>query len=197
MLPGWVIDGGYWGVAAAPLPGASESPHGGTYAAYFFARQVQSALQSSITQVVPVSAGTRVSISAWYWIGTWASGVCIFDGVPVRILYPTAGWTFFQRETTAEHDNPVLEFRLFVPREFPNYVDGLAYFDDVSVCAACYANCDGSSQEPVLNVNDFACFLNQFAAALPYANCDGSTTPPVLNVNDFACFLNRFAAGCP
>jgi hypothetical protein len=29
-----------------------------------------------------------------------------------------------------------------------------------------------------------------------YANCDGSTTSPVLNVNDFVCFNNRFAAGC-
>jgi hypothetical protein len=28
-------------------------------------------------------------------------------------------------------------------------------------------------------------------------NCDGSTAPPVLNVLDFNCFLNRFAAGCP
>lgn len=30
-----------------------------------------------------------------------------------------------------------------------------------------------------------------------YANCDGSTTTPVLNVNDFICFQSRFAAGCP
>ena len=30
-----------------------------------------------------------------------------------------------------------------------------------------------------------------------YANCDGSTNAPVLNVNDFVCFNNRFAAGCP
>ncbi len=30
-----------------------------------------------------------------------------------------------------------------------------------------------------------------------YANCDNSVTPPVLNVNDFICFLNKFAAGCP
>ncbi len=29
-----------------------------------------------------------------------------------------------------------------------------------------------------------------------YPNCDNSSTPPVLNVLDFACFLNRFAAGC-
>ncbi len=29
-----------------------------------------------------------------------------------------------------------------------------------------------------------------------YANCDASTTAPVLNVNDFICYLNRFTAGC-
>ncbi len=65
-----------------------------------------------------------------------------------------------------------------------------------STAAACYANCDGSTAPPVLNVNDFNCFLNRFAAGDSYANCDASTAPPVLNVNDFNCFLNRFAAGC-
>jgi probable HAF family extracellular repeat protein len=30
-----------------------------------------------------------------------------------------------------------------------------------------------------------------------YANCDGSTAAPVLNVNDFVCFQARFAGGCP
>jgi hypothetical protein len=61
----------------------------------------------------------------------------------------------------------------------------------------CYANCDGSTASPILNVNDFICFQNHFAAGDPYANCDQSTTPPVLNVNDFICFQARFAAGCP
>jgi hypothetical protein len=61
---------------------------------------------------------------------------------------------------------------------------------------ACYANCDGSTTEPVLNVADFSCFLSKFAAGDPYANCDGSTTEPVLNVADFSCFLGKFAAGC-
>ncbi|MBL9031242.1 MAG: hypothetical protein JNM80_05995 [Phycisphaerae bacterium] len=60
----------------------------------------------------------------------------------------------------------------------------------------CYPNCDLSTIVPFLNVNDFTCFLNKFAANDTYANCDGSTTPPVLNVNDFTCFLNKFAAGC-
>ena len=60
----------------------------------------------------------------------------------------------------------------------------------------CYANCDASTTQPILNVLDFTCFLNRFAAADAYANCDGSTTAPVLNVLDFTCFLNRFSTGC-
>ena len=62
--------------------------------------------------------------------------------------------------------------------------------------AACYANCDASTALPILNANDFQCFLNKFAAGDSYANCDGSTAAPVLNANDFQCFLNKFAAGC-
>jgi hypothetical protein len=50
---------------------------------------------------------------------------------------------------------------------------------------------------PVLNITDFTCFLNRFAAGDPYANCDDSTASPALNVLDFVCYLNRFAAGCP
>jgi hypothetical protein len=71
--------------------------------------------------------------------------------------------------------------------------------DNISITegSSCYANCDGSTTAPVLNVLDFTCFLNKFAAGDAYANCDGSTVPPVLNVLDFTCFLNRFAAGCP
>ena len=30
-----------------------------------------------------------------------------------------------------------------------------------------------------------------------YTNCDASTNPPILNVNDFTCFLNAYAVGCP
>jgi hypothetical protein len=48
----------------------------------------------------------------------------------------------------------------------------------------------------VLNVQDFSCFLQKFAAGNAYANCDGSTATPVLNVQDFTCFLQKFAAGC-
>lgn len=69
----------------------------------------------------------------------------------------------------------------------------------------CYANCDGSTVAPVLNVDDFTCYINEFASALTlphaqqfthYANCDGSTQAPALNVDDFTCFINAFAQGC-
>lgn len=61
---------------------------------------------------------------------------------------------------------------------------------------ACYANCDCSAAAPVLNVNDFVCFLTRFATGDPWANCDGSTASPALNVNDMICFQSRFVAGC-
>jgi hypothetical protein len=36
----------------------------------------------------------------------------------------------------------------------------------------------------------------ELGAGSCYANCDGSTNPPILNANDFRCFLNAYAAGC-
>jgi hypothetical protein len=82
---------------------------------------------------------------------------------------------------------------------------GAAGMYDPCTAAPCYANCDQSTTPPILNVEDFSCFINQFASAqglahelqlTHYANCDQSTTPPVLNVEDFSCFINRFSQGC-
>jgi choice-of-anchor B domain-containing protein len=67
---------------------------------------------------------------------------------------------------------------------------------DCAPVTNCYANCDGSTVAPVLNVADFTCFLQRFAAGESYANCDNSTAAPILNVADFTCFLQSFAAGC-
>jgi len=66
----------------------------------------------------------------------------------------------------------------------------------VPAAVACYANCDGSTSNPLLTANDFQCFLNEYAAGNSYANCDGSTSNPLLTANDFQCFLNSYAAGC-
>jgi hypothetical protein len=84
------------------------------------------------------------------------------------------------------------------PDTFGNYTIALT-----GACfLGCYANCDGSTTPPILNANDFQCFLNAFAGSLQpgmfpgYANCDNSTAAPILNANDFQCFLNAYAAGC-
>jgi len=62
---------------------------------------------------------------------------------------------------------------------------------------SCYANCDASTTPPVLNANDFVCFLSAFVSGSSYANCDGSTSTPALTGNDFACFIQEFSSGCP
>ncbi|MCA9278303.1 MAG: trypsin-like serine protease [Phycisphaeraceae bacterium] len=69
-----------------------------------------------------------------------------------------------------------------------------AFANPQGVCAqatCCYADCDGSGS---LNVFDYICFGNEYAAGTSYADCDGSGG---LNVFDYICFGNEYAAGCP
>ncbi|MCA9278083.1 MAG: SBBP repeat-containing protein [Phycisphaeraceae bacterium] len=55
----------------------------------------------------------------------------------------------------------------------------------------CYADCDSDGD---LDIVDYICFGNAYAAQDPYADCDGSGS---LNVFDYICFGNAYAAGCP
>ncbi|MCA9278023.1 MAG: hypothetical protein H6815_04455 [Phycisphaeraceae bacterium] len=57
--------------------------------------------------------------------------------------------------------------------------------------ANCYADCD---QNGTLNIFDYICFGNAYAAGQAYADCDGSGS---LNIFDYICFGNKYAAGCP
>ncbi len=86
--------------------------------------------------------------------------------------------------------------RISGPSGGPDGFITCAELDAIAPPPTCYANCDQSTSPPILNVLDFACFLNRFAAGDPAANCDASSAPPILNVLDFSCFLNAFAAGC-
>lgn len=62
----------------------------------------------------------------------------------------------------------------------------------------CYADCDTSTGPGVLDILDFLCFGNRFAANDPYAcDCDTSTGPGICDILDFLCFGNAFSAGCP
>ena len=150
-----------------------------------------------IQTTLTVAAGTPVLVDFWYQAQGVTNSFSADLGTTNLIALTNdtshTSWTEFTFTVPAPSDNPTLSFTFTNP---PDYT----YFDDVRVCiqqaAACYANCDHSTTQPCLNVLDFGCFLNQFAAGATYANCDNSTTPPVLNVLDFGCFLNKFAAGC-
>lgn len=106
------------------------------------------------------------------------------------------GWVIFDTgslgEKRARFDHSSCRFRGYAWGENIGWLN----LDDASqyIGSACYADCDLSCS---LDVNDFSCFLNKFAAGDSYANCDGSSVSPTLNVVDFICFMNSFAAGCP
>ena len=113
------------------------------------------------------------------------------------------GWINFSGGALASPGDPArLDLRLERLRGFA-WCENMGWINlDLPVTGqyvqrTCYPNCDQSTAPPILNANDFQCFLNKYAAADPYANCDHSTVDPVLNANDFQCFLNAYAAGCP
>ncbi|MCA9278289.1 MAG: S8 family serine peptidase [Phycisphaeraceae bacterium] len=88
-----------------------------------------------------------------------------------------------------------LEFRFDTVDSIQNdhegpQIDGLVISTSMVECNGCYPDCDGSGS---LNVFDYICFGNAYAANDPYADCDGSGS---FNVFDYICFGNAYAAGC-
>ncbi len=147
-----------------------------------------------------VSGDGSVAVGWWYEFTTgvyraamWRTGL---GGVDLNQYLPLVGatpegWQLTQATGISADGSAIVGRGFYHGIELAWLVTGLP-----ASPPACYANCDASTTAPALNVLDFVCFLNKFAAADPSANCDGSTTIPVLNVLDFTCFLNRFAAGC-
>jgi hypothetical protein len=155
----------------------------------------------SVARAANWDGSVIVGYSLQVWDGGWvwtpqAGMVRISSLVPQGVIPPGYFMDFpnsvsFDGLTIAGYaDNPQYMYEAFVLR-LPS--------------SACYANCDGSTAAPILNIDDFTCFINEFAAAgaLPpaqqvehYVNCDNSTAAPVLNIDDFTCFINSFAAGC-
>jgi hypothetical protein len=147
----------------------------------------------------PVFLATPVTIqphaTRGFWIASHGGGIGwfnggdnFFTGTDGVTMYTQSGKVFPYQSGAAWASN------LYATQASFN---GRIYYSVSNTGPACYANCDGSTTAPVLNVGDFTCFLQKYAASDPYANCDGSTTPPVLNVGDFTCFLQKYAAGCP
>jgi hypothetical protein len=190
----WVV----WKVAAAAQlqtigPILATEP-ASTYGATLSATYIQVTANSAINAGLPASltfplnnyagtetlAGARAGATTYYSSNT-ATGIAGLTG------WNRGNGSVFCFSTTCGPDQLA---DVNFGRLFSNVMGATA-------TGSCYANCDASTVSPVLNVNDFTCFLNRFAAGNSYANCDASTIVPTLNINDFICFNNRFAGGCP
>jgi hypothetical protein len=216
LPPGWAATG-LWHVGGACAPGGTcdAAPYvyyGQDGSCTFETGAATSGNLTSAPVTIPaVPAGGSVTLTYCsakdaesdpeYDLSTVSVNGAVVDTVP-----NSTGWETRTVDLTAYAGQTVtLAWRFdSVDGNFNDYggwhVDGIHITATGSSCTgpqACYANCDGSTVAPVLNVLDFNCFLNRFAGGESYANCDGSTVAPVLNVLDFNCFLNSFAAGCP
>jgi hypothetical protein len=216
LPPGWAASG-LWHIGGACAPGGSCNPAPSVYygqdatCTFNTGSANMGDLTSAAVSLPAVPAGGNITLSycsaklsenSTEWdIATVAVNGAIVDTVPdspdwetrTVDLTPYAGQTVTLRWRFDSVDATLNDFRGW-------HVDGIRITATGTSCTnpqTCYANCDNSSVPPVLNVLDFNCFLNRFAAGDSYANCDNSSVPPVLNVLDFNCFLNRFAAGCP
>jgi hypothetical protein len=68
----------------------------------------------------------------------------------------------------------------------------------IRVQGLCAADCETSTGVNTLDIFDFLCFQNEFAAGASYAcDCDTTTGIRVCDIFDFLCFQDAFAAGCP
>src|ERR1051326_1532057 len=218
-LSGWTVVNTVNGVGApgsvATIDIDGTGPLGSSYAAAFMVGQAQfsSGQQCGIemTQSLGLMAGVQYTVT-FDWSAQRIANVgnvgglftLIVDGAPIFTVdagdisgtAPAYGH-FSANYTPPASGTASVGIRItrpyLVPGDLTDYVDHVAISGG---SAPCYANCDNSTVQPILNVLDFTCFLNRFAARDSYANCDGSTTQPVLNVLDFTCFLNQFAAGC-
>ncbi|MFN0132266.1 MAG: GC-type dockerin domain-anchored protein [Phycisphaerales bacterium] len=140
-----------------------------------------------------VPTGTRlVSGSGTYTIG---GEVAIQHRMQLDLVIDGAAPLHYDSGLVlADPQNPFPRIGIYL--ETQQFVCRLNVLELVGSPRPCYPNCDESTTTPVLNVNDFVCFMNRFAAGDLYCDCDHSTMFPVLNVNDFLCFMNSFAAGC-
>jgi hypothetical protein len=137
---------------------------------------------------IRLSVGTVLPPGTYWFDWSLNTGVAPPVTLPGQLQKPGANALFFQ--TSIGFWRSVSDAGSGFDQDLPFVLYGTAQGP------ACFANCDASTAVPVLNVQDFSCFLGKFASGNPYANCDGSTATPVLNVQDFSCFLQKFAAGC-
>lgn len=121
-----------------------------------------------------------------------ASGVMIGTDdatFPLDCTWHWHGWSF---------DVPVS--RIVVRGKVSSSFGGLVAMDDMRIAfspAGCRADCDKSTGEGVLDLNDLACFQAAFLAGDPYAcDMDTSTGPGVCEVLDYMTFMDEYLGQC-
>ncbi|MFG0283419.1 MAG: GC-type dockerin domain-anchored protein [Phycisphaerales bacterium JB039] len=144
----------------------------------------------------PVVAGGRIEnvcVGQFHWP---EGGILGDPSTPIHVY--TAPWRttdFTPRVVRVETQNTWVFFVGVMDRSAPTdlyphgFIPGSGFI--VVRDRDCYADCD---QSGALDLFDFLCYQNAFAAGEPYADCDASGA---LDFFDFLCFQNEFAAGCP
>jgi hypothetical protein len=201
QLMDWgTVGNSYSGTLSPPPDLSATADHFHIHWGYFTA-----ASPTVITFAVPSADWLNLPVDHWYHI------TCKWDFTAAQVLQVsiqdiTAGTPTVTNDVSAlgwyMQGGPNSTYPL--PTDIRLFAGGAgdsSAWDNFSVAPfasppACYANCDGNTTIPFLNVADFTCFLQKFAQGNAYANCDGSTSNPTLNVADFTCFLQKFAQGC-
>jgi hypothetical protein len=140
----------------------------------------QPSYSSAVTEAGLVWGGTRLLLARPIPVSGHVTDAATGQPVTATIVY--AGVNFTNGETNGSH-GPYGRYHAFLPGgaftlnySAPGYVtaqrivtvvNGTAQIVDVALRRVCYANCDGSTAAPILNVNDFICFQAQFAAGCP------------------------------
>ena len=129
------------------------------------------------------SGTTPLLVEAFYW--TPAGGMRSLKNVLASQEVSLNGWSLISARAVTPDGTIIVGWGLNPQGNPEAWLAHIAGF-------GCYANCDQSTSPPILNVNDFICFLNRFNLGDPSANCDES---PHLDINDFVCFMNRYGRG--
>ena len=121
----------------------------------------------------------------------------LVNGTEIEQLSDTSSWTAHSIDlSNFSGQNVTISFSFNTVDSIQNdhegpQIDGVKISASTADCNACYADCDSSG---ALNIFDYICFGNEYAANTSYADCDGSGS---LNIFDYICFGNEYAAGCP
>lgn len=204
-LEGWTLEGAgqlEW-ITSGGSPGGyirvTRTGPGEVYlvAPASFHQSACTGVDASCIVCLSVTADRPIARSLWYEVQTSRGVMTEQPGIGCQgCWFPAARDVYLSGPGSGALDYQGLRIRVGVDPALP--IGEVMLFDNIEFRSA-IANCDGSTGTPFLNINDFQCFINAYAARDPYGNIDGSTAPPVFNANDFQAFIGRYAAafGCP